>query len=379
MKDIIECMIKLHKWRERYNKDNCGYGLDEYARSKKLHYPEAYAKFAKGYLSLFDATGEEKFSTYARNSLEWLIKNKSRYYRDYSWGLPFKWDCVPKDGPYLLTTSFCGQSFLDFYSLTGETRYLKIVKSAMNWVLEELGGETFGDGFFFYYSPYKCDRYFIPNAVSISVAFLINASRCTKNPKIQDKIRECVRAITKFQNPDGSWHYSTRSTVIDNLHTAYTLEGLWSYFKETHDNTILISLVKGTSFLWDSFYEQTGYGAARVSKNVGKINPLRLLRDGAIRVACKFKLVRGRSFETRLWGYAVAIRAFTYASYEEPKYLENAMKIFSYVKNNLQDEVGYFHYRTNDESCFIRHQANIFEALGVLAHRKKKKLEIESS
>ena len=366
-------MKKLHNWREEYNHDMIGYGIDEYVKEIKLHYPEVYAKFAKGYLFMFKAIGEKRFINYAKNSLEWLIKNKSPFYENYCWGLPFKYKCVPANGPYLLTTSFCGQAFLDFYELTHESKYLEIVKSSVKWIFEDLSGEKFNDGSILFYSPYECNKYFIPNAVSISIGFLVRASKYLSK-SIYQPTEKIVKSLIDFQNPDGSWYYSVKSTSIDNLHTAFVLEGLWMYYNVTTDKSILKPLIRGTDYFWNNFYESDGYGKGHVLygfRDLNKIDISRIIKDKIIKTANLFGVLKNRNPETRLWGYAAAIRAFVYASYYDTKCLNYAIKIFNYVGNNLQDEMGYFYYRGDDKSCYMRHQAHIFEAFGVLGERLK--------
>lgn len=369
---VLDSMKKLHDWREDYNQDMIGYGIDEYAKEIKFHYPEGYAKFGRGYLFMFKATGEEKFIDYAKSSLKWLMQNKSPYYDDYCWGLPFKYKCAPANGPYLLTTSFCGQTFLDIYKLTHENKYLEIVKSVVKWVLEALSGEKFNEGFILFYSPYECNRYFIPNAVSIAIGFLIRVSKYLKY--IDETNEKIIRALISFQNPDSSWYYSVKSTSIDNLHTAYVLEGLWEYYNTTNNESVLKPLIGGTDYFWNTFYGDDGHGKGHVLYGFGDLNKIeisRIIKDEIIKTANLFGVLKNRNPETRLWGYAGAIRAFVYASYYDAEYLDYAIKIFNYVRDNLQSEAGYFYYRSNDRSCYIRHQAHIFEAIGVLGARLK--------
>lgn len=320
---------------------------------------------------MFKASKEEKYFDLCKNSLEWLMENKSPYYNNYCWGLPFKHECVPANGPYLLTTSFCSQAFLDFYELTKENKYLEVVNSAVKWIFEELGGEKSNDVFFLYYSPYECDRYFIPNAVSIALGFLVKASKyLSKN--IDEINEEIVRTLIDFQNPDGSWYYSTKSTVIDNIHTAFVLEGLWEYYNTTKNESILKPLIKGTDYFWNNFYNDNGHGKGRILygfKDKGEIDFSRVVKDEIIKTANRFGVLKNRNPDARLWDYAAAIRAFVHASYYDKRYLNYAIKIFKHVKNNMQDEKGYFYYSSKITNVHIRHQSAIFEAFGILSKR----------
>lgn len=124
LSEMIESELSnLHRWRVSYNGDHVGLGCDEYCETHLLHYPEAYAKFGMGYLILYEITREERWLTWVNKCAQWLLENSS-WENYYCWGLPFAFKCVPPGGPYLITTSFCGDFLCKAFEVTGITDYL---------------------------------------------------------------------------------------------------------------------------------------------------------------------------------------------------------------------------------------------------------------
>ncbi|MCK5342346.1 MAG: hypothetical protein KAR20_03030, partial [Candidatus Heimdallarchaeota archaeon] len=128
IKRLNDSIDRLHAWRVQSNQENLGYGLDEYEKTTKLHYPEAYAKFAKGYLIMYNLRRDEKYLLLCKNALDWLIKNRSPHYDKFCWGLPFEHPYKPIEAkrPFMYTTSLCTESFLDFYEFSQDKRYLDV-------------------------------------------------------------------------------------------------------------------------------------------------------------------------------------------------------------------------------------------------------------
>lgn len=372
-KKAIKDVMEMHdSWRARYNQTSMGQGIDEYYRKEKQNYPEAYAKYAQGYLSLYKSTNEEGHLDKVNAGISWLINNKAPTYSNYSWGLPFKWKDVPSNEPYLITTSFVGLSLIDIYNNEEDNGLLKTIGSVRDWIFRDNSGESRDQKFFTYYSPHEENRYFIPNAASIALAFLVNLPDSIKDDKTKERINWIKEAIMVSQSPDGSWKYSSRSNEVDNLHTAYTIEGLCRYYNSTHDNTIVNNLIKGTDFLWNSLYDESGYGKMKVLHGIRDYRDVswkKIVRNSLVRKANFLGLMHNRNPETRLWSYAAGIRTFVYASHFDERYMEYALKIFEYVHENLFDEEGYFYYRKNDKNCYIRHQAHMFESLGLLLEK----------
>ncbi|MFZ1988874.1 MAG: hypothetical protein WAW96_03790, partial [Alphaproteobacteria bacterium] len=178
MKPILERSIKkVEKWVERHNYK--GYepfdGLSSFVRPLTFHktfaerilqqivrqspvnlrpllgvQPQESTKgrgyMAWGYLTMVKITGEQEYKEKAINCLDWLIKNKSPKYENYSWGNHF--DFTGRGGTYLkhqpiiVWTALIGQAFLEGYEVLNEKRYLDVVKSICTWIMELPREET---------------------------------------------------------------------------------------------------------------------------------------------------------------------------------------------------------------------------------------------
>lgn len=249
------------------------------------------------------------------------------------------------------------------------TYYGDIVKSSMEWISSECFGISDNKSIQLNYSPHSGFNYYIPNAASIALGYLSNINNVGLS-YCKLEVDKIANAIISGQNKDGSWYYSEKSDVIDLLHTSYTLEGMWIYLKYNDNPELKKKVEKGTEYFLCNFLSLNGYGIKDYSyklKDVGIVRfKRRVLKEGLFYVLNSFGFFEKRKSEARLWGYAAAIRMLCYATYTNPEYLLNAMIIFKHLQKN-QDESGYFYYKTIDKSCYIRHQAHIFEALSILA------------
>lgn len=367
--EVISTLLLHDKWRRSYNGDRVGRGKDEYYSARFLDYPESYAKYAIGYKILYDLINDDKHKDIAINCIDWLLKNKSPYFEHFSWGLPFQHKSVHANNSFLITTCFCGQAFLEFVN-DDNTYYSDIVKSSIKWILSECVGRNNIDSIQLNYCPHKEFNYYIVNAASIALGYLSNAKyKDTNYCKLE--LNNIINAIINEQNTDGSWYYSEKSGTIDLSHTSYTLEGLWLYLKRNDNPELKKKAEKGTSYLLQNFFTLNGYGIMNYAYKLKDITSTRrfkarILKEELFYILNSLGLFENRYGETRLWGYAAAIRMLSHASYTNPEYLLNAIIIFKYLQKN-QDELGYFYYNTKDKSCYIRHQAHTFEAISILA------------
>jgi len=349
---ILDSVLSLHRRRERYNGKNIGFGYDEYKPYEKFHYPEAYALWGRGYLKLFKLTREEKYLNFAEKCAEWLIENRNQKYKNFSWGLPWKWDGRPKEYSYVTTSTFAGDFFIHMYTLMKDKKYFTIAKSIGAWIIEENGfGET-GNGIWFFYSDHPSLQYPILNAISMASSFFSKLYFLTKNTYYEKLAIESTKYVIKSQNKDGSWYYSTKRAYIDNVHTGFTIEGLCdvctifpSLIKKYRD-----SLLSAYDFYWSKLYLSNGFGKERIRNE--------------LLYKIKYSLLRNK-IETRIHGYAAGIRAFTKLS----KIFSTSNKgliIAKYIIENLQTEDGAFKFKPNENKYYIRHEGHVFDALTFL-------------
>ncbi len=348
---LLSVINDLHAWRNEHNHSNIGEGYDQYKPDDKYHYPEAYAMWGNGYLQLYEYTHKKEYLNYATDCFDWLNSNKSPQYCGNSWGLPWSWDGRPKETSYLVTTCFVGNFFLKYYSLVNSRDILELCEGIASWIVEENGYREESGTIGFNYSDHSSLNYPIYNAISIASGFFARLYFHSRNSIYCDFSQKSFRYVMNHQNSDGSWHYSSKSTMVDNVHTGFVLEGLcdvYAYLK-MNDRTTLTQLRKGIALYINNLYHKNGFGYEKI--------PLSL----KTRVISAFL---PSIFESRIHGYASGIRALS----KVQKITESGSSNFNevivkYIINNLINDNGSFKFRSRDASEYIRNEGHIFDAL----------------
>lgn len=360
MKIDIDYTLNLiqdfESWRENYNGNKYGYGLDEYCKNIKNNYPEAYAKFGNGYISLYKITKNKNWIDKAEECATWLLENSYPDFNNYSWGLPFKFKCIPAFSSFLITTVFCCDFLLEFHSLTGNSKYMSTVIDSSRWIINKLYRKA-GTEHYFSYSPYNCLDYNIYNACSLANGLF------SKLPEIDYKeiTNRIAKNIILKQKNNGLWKYSDFNKTIDCLHTAYTLEGLKEYLiRNTDDKIIRKSFDNGLTVFKRKFILNNGFCIKRLPVLDNSVKYFwKDLAKNMILLAKQFLGIYNLTESARLWGYAAALRLLS-----KNDDIDIATKIFNGAVKNLYNEYGFFNFKINNPAIFIRHQAHMFESIG---------------
>jgi hypothetical protein len=115
---------------------------------EKSRSTKGMAFLAKGFLRLYQATGNivRRDKTYM--ALEWLIENHSHGYSGACWGNHFDYQSrstyVKKGTPSVVWTSLIGHAFLDGYDHLSQERFLQVAVSACEHIQRDLGAYSEG-------------------------------------------------------------------------------------------------------------------------------------------------------------------------------------------------------------------------------------------
>ena len=179
------------------------------------------------------------------------------------WGYNFDWQAVafyqPKNTPTVVSTSFIANGFLDAYEITSEESFLKIARSACDFVINDLKRTYDENGnYCFSYSP--LDSTVVYNASLLGSRLLARVYSFTREKELLDCASNSVKFCCKNQNKDGSWSYGKQKNHqwIDNFHTGYNLESISEYIKYSGDFSVKDYLDKGFDFYISTFFTAEG-------------------------------------------------------------------------------------------------------------------------
>ncbi len=218
---------------------------------------------AWGYMIMKRATGDEEYDSKARDCLEWLIKNKSPGYEEFSWGKHFDFASrggrYPKYEPITVWTSLIGMAFLEAYEVLGENKYLGVAESICRWILNLKRNETEA-GICFSYTGTEEDNCTIHNHSMLAAAMLARTSKLKSNKKYLDIAKSVMKYSCTMQLPNGGWYYGEDPKYhwIDNFHTGYNLDSIKCYMENTGDRTYNDNLLRGFEFFPKHFIEESG-------------------------------------------------------------------------------------------------------------------------
>ena len=324
---------------------------------------EGMSDFARGYLRLYRIDGEVVYLEKALKCLSWLEKNSLKVGYGIGWGLHFDWwlsrTFVPKNTPCITITSNVVDAFLKGYEATRDIKYLEIAVKGAEFALNDLNKKVFGDDnkmVAVTYTPIR--NRLVINANSFCAKMLYDVSFISGEAKYRDFADNILKYILSEQNDDGSWFYSDKAQVndnvnfIDNLHTCFVLEHLYSVFLKNNNQEIKRAIEKGYSFFIDNFINN----------------------DYSCKHLHKYPAFTGIKVDIR--SCADTIYCCALLSDLLPPSLDIAKKVAFWTISNMQDSKGFFYFRIyNTHKSKIPYmrwgQAPMFNALTYLYQKTK--------
>lgn len=192
-----------------------------------------------------------------------LMECDSKGFSGTCWGYNFDWESraffQPKFTPTIVATSFIAQAFLDAYEATGDESYLKIARSACDFIIRDLNRSTDEKGgLAFSYSPIDQTKVF--NASLLGARLFARVYTFTREQELLDLAAPVVQYCCDQQKPDGSWAYSTLPfhQWIDSFHTGYNLECISDYMAYSGDQRFKEHLHKGFDYYLRTFFTPEG-------------------------------------------------------------------------------------------------------------------------
>jgi len=229
----------------------------------KGYNPKALGLFLSGYCNLYKSSADQncldKISFFSQK----LIKLISPDWCGACWGYNFDWQArafyQPKGTPNIVVTSFVGCALIDAYEVMHDKKLLAIARSACDFILKDLNRTYDGKGnFLFSYSPIDNTQVF--NASLLGARLLSRTYLYTKEPILIEESQKVVSCACEQQQQNGAWAYSPLKFHhwIDNFHSGFNLECIYTYQSISGDYSFQEHLEKGLDYYLNTFFEDTG-------------------------------------------------------------------------------------------------------------------------
>jgi len=288
---------------------------------KKSRSTKGMGFLARGFIRLYQATGDPDWKAKAESALEWLIENQSPGYTGACWGNHFDYQSrsfyLPKGTPTVVWTALIGHAFLDGYEHFGNERYLQIATSACEHILKDLSHHSDGEGTCISYIPNA--KSLVHNANTLGGSLLARTYSHTRNEDYLELARRAMQYTAQYQRPDGSWWYGEKENLhwVDNFHTAYVLDCFKFYAEYTKDRQFEQKMMTGYEYWKKTFF----------------------LPDGTPRY------YDHKTLPLDIQCSSQAIDTLVFFNDRDPENLALALNVARWTIRNMQDRSGYFYYR----------------------------------
>jgi hypothetical protein len=220
----------------------------------RLPSTKARGFFARGYVWMYEATGERRWMDAAEACLDWLLEHPSRGYAGLSWGNHF--DFATRGGyfacglPTVVWTAHIAEAFEMASQVTGREAYGIAVESAADFVYSELERHHDERGWFIEYSPGVATP--IHNSNLLGAVTLLKGWARTGREEWRDAAAGAFAWTLSHQRADGGWYYGVgpKWAWNDNFHTAYVLESLIAGHELAGDSLVPAASIEATYHYW---------------------------------------------------------------------------------------------------------------------------------
>jgi hypothetical protein len=290
---------------------------------KKEYNPKGIGLFLTGYCNLYKIDPKPEYLEKINTLSALLLELQTTGYSGACWGYNFDWQAraffQPKGTPTVVATTFIAEALLEAYAITQNKKLLETAISGSNFILNDLNRTYDNNGnFSFSYSP--LDKTQVFNASLLGAKLLCMVYKHTQNQQLIEEAKKAVKYVCDHQQPNGAWAYGTLPyhQWIDNFHTGYNLECIFTYQEISGDNQFNYHIQKGLSYYLNTFF--THEGISKYYNN--SLYPIDIHAPAQL-IVTLYKL----------------------KVFNENKDL--ATKVLQWTIENMQDKKGYFYYQKN--------------------------------
>lgn len=231
------------------------------ANYKKYKYPQGIAMVIRAHIQLLNSSNSIGDLNEVEELANWLLKNRSPYSEHYGWGQPFLWYSrkpFPPNIPRATVSSQVAWAFLDIYEYTKEQKYLDIAEDVCKLFMNDFNYEPNQDGNFCL-SYTSIDNYHIHNASMLAASLICRVAKITESEELFSFGKKLVDFTLSYQNEDGSFYYwappNKLNFMIDNYHTGFVLESLYTISKDCYSNKYRKAYERGRDYYYKELFD----------------------------------------------------------------------------------------------------------------------------
>jgi hypothetical protein len=238
-------------------------------------YPIVRAMAALAALNFYGISSEQRYLELARDSVSWLINNRSPGYHGACWGLNFPW--MTKGGyyspttPFITHTPYCIEALLSYHDVTKDPESYRVAMSTLDFLERDMQ-VLFEDGvrMAMGYGPGHETRVVVnANSYSMMLYAMLASRMPEKREPLFDKAARLFNFVKSCQNHDGSWLYyndDEKGNFIDCFHSCLVMKNLIKYARFSGcDVSDIVS--KGLDYVVTNFLDQKDHLSQRFTKS----------------------------------------------------------------------------------------------------------------
>jgi len=231
---------------------------------KKQEYPIVRAQAALTLMNLYQTEPKKIYLKYIKNHIDWLIKNSSKGYSGYCWGLNITWVYSAKEiyapnTPFSTYTPYPLEILSQYYLLTGDQDLLGSIKSVFDFIENDLQIMIEDkEKLVISYGAQKDRIVTNANSYVMYMYALLLPFFPDKKEYLENKIQKIFNFLTAVQNSNGSWLYSPyeSNSFIDCFHSCFVIKNIYKTNQITQLNMASSVVKKGYNYILNNFLDE---------------------------------------------------------------------------------------------------------------------------